>query len=150
MSAKPSTKTNVKPQFYTAKDSKEFLKEVVADRQKDKNNRRETFFFRHRNTDQVCWGTNDELREEMISFKKAKENRDLHINHLNNRVKMIGGQKWFILVVQQGASPAEIEPIGIDRLGFGFDDGMFLVDGMIYVFRHEANRDAVYKYIMGV
>jgi len=150
MSAKPSTKTNAKPKIFYKKEQQSFLKTVVADRQKDKNARRETFFYNHRQTDQVCWGTNNELRDQMQRFKKQRKERVLHINPINNKMKMIGGEKWYILVVQQGASPEKIEPIGFDTLGFGFDDGMFLVDGKIYVFRHESNRDAVYKYVMGI
>jgi len=33
-------------------------------------------------------------------------------------------------------------------MGLGFDEGMFIVDGLIYAFKDEANRDMTYNYIM--
>ena len=35
-------------------------------------------------------------------------------------------------------------------MGLSFDDGAFMVSGMIYAFRKRENRDMSYKYIMGI
>jgi hypothetical protein len=145
MSAKQNEKTGFKA--FNMANCRENMLWTIADRQKDKYARRETFFFRHRKLGMISWGTNDELRDQMKRFKEQRKNGVLHINPINNKERMINGEKWFILVVQQGRSTESIESIGIDEIGFGFDNP-FIVDGMIYIFRHEANRDAVYKYVM--
>jgi hypothetical protein len=35
-------------------------------------------------------------------------------------------------------------------MGLAFDDGCFLVSGLIYAFTNKDNRDKSYKYIMGI
>jgi len=132
--------------FFNAKDMRSHLKHMVDDRQKKE--RGELFCFYHRKSENTCWGNKPELVEQMKIWRKQKKQGTLHLNPYNNRTKVIAGETFYILVVQQGSSPETIEPIGIDPFGFGFDEGMYLVDGMIYAFKHEANRDAVFAYVM--
>lgn len=133
-------------QFVSTKDMKALLARTVKDRQKPRN---ETFFFWHRQVKQVMWGNNKELTEEMICWRKQRKEGTLIIQPCNNRTKVIQGKTWFILVIQQ-LKDSEIEDIGLDVLGLGFDDGAYVVTGLIYIFKHEANRDATYKYVMGI
>jgi hypothetical protein len=122
---------------------KALLHRTIGDRQK--KGRGETFFFFHRRANDMCWGNNDELKEQMKLWRKQKKEIGLIMREFNNKTFKIKGQEWHILVVQ---SPTE--DLGIDKIGFGFDDEQFLVSGYIYVFKSKANRDATYKYVMGV
>ena len=121
------------------------LKHMVTDRQKERG---ELFCFFHRKCNKLMWGNKPELVDQMKQWRKQKKQGILHLNPKNNRTKVINGVTFYILVIQQGSSPETIDPIGIDPFGGGFDDGMYLVDGMIYAFKHEANRDAVFGYVM--
>ena len=93
----------------------------------------------------MCWGNNDELREQMKLWRKSVKKGDLLIREFNNKTFKIKGIDWYIMVVQDTAGN-----IGVDKIGLGFDDAQFLVSGYIYVFKHKANRDATYKYVMGL
>jgi hypothetical protein len=132
--------------FVTTKEQKQLLSRTIKDRQKS---REETFFFYHRKAREVMWGNNTELTENMIAWRKQRKEGTLMIQPCNNRTKIIQGKTWYILVVQQ-LTDGIMDDIGIDPLGIGFDEGAYLVTGLIYVFKHEANRDATYKYVMGL
>ena len=121
------------------------LKWVLNDRQK--KGRGELFFCYHRMAKDFMWGNKEEATEQMKIWRRQKKEGILHMNPKNNVTKLINGTTWYILVVQQGSSPATIQPIGVDRLGLGFDD-IYLVDGFIYCFKQQANRDAIYNYVM--
>jgi hypothetical protein len=133
--------------LYKTSDMRSLLSNMVEDRQKKRG---EMFCFYHRKEAVICWGNKPELVEQMKIWRKQKKQGILHMNPKNNRTKIIGGQTFYILVVQQGSSPATIDPIGIDPFGVGFDEGAYLVDGLIYAFKQEANRDAVFGYVNGV
>ena len=133
-------------QFVSTNDMKSLLAETVNDRQKFRD---ETFFFWHRQLKLVMWGNNKELTEQMICWRKQRKEGVIKIQPCNNRTKTIQGKTWYILVAQQ-LKDGEIENTGIDPLGFGFDEGAYIVTGLIYIFKHEANRDATYKYVMGI
>ena len=133
-------------QFVSTNDMKSLLAETVNDRQKFRD---ETFFFLHRQLKLVMWGNNKELTEQMICWRKQRKEGVIKIQPCNNRTKTIQGKTWYILVAQQ-LKDGEIENTGIDPLGFGFDEGAYIVTGLIYIFKHEANRDATYKYVMGI
>ena len=121
------------------------LKWVLNDRQK--KGRGELFFCYHRGEKDFMWGNKEEATEQMKIWRRQKKEGILHMNPKNNATKLINGTTWYILVVQEGSSPATIKPIGIDRLGLGFDDP-YLVDGFIYCFKQKTNRDAIYEYVM--
>jgi len=132
-------------QIVQIKEMKKALKWVLEDRQK--KGRKELFFCYHRGVQDFMWGNKDEATEQMKIWRQQKKKGILHMNPYNNQTKLINGQEWHILVVQQGATPETIESIGIDRCGLGFDD-TFLVDGFIYCFKQKENRDMIYKYVM--
>jgi hypothetical protein len=131
--------------FFNTKEMRGKLSRFVADQQKERG---ELFCFYHRKCKQKMWGNKPELVEQMKDWRQQKKKGEIHLNPKNNRTKVIGGVTFYILVIQQGSSPETIEPIGIDPFGLGFDEGAYLVDGMIYAFIHEANRDAIFSYVM--
>ena len=114
------------------------LQEIVGDRDKK---RKETFFFHHASLNQCCWGNNEEMRDQMKSWRRQKKEGTLEIKTGNNREFMINGKMWYILVVQD----VDEEINRIDPLGFGVG---FLVPGMVYWFSSEVNRDTVVSYVM--
>ncbi len=118
------------------------LKDMLKDRQKTRG---ETFFFRHAIQDKLMWGNNVELTEQMKIWRKQRKQGVIEIHEYNNHTKKIDGTDWHILVVQQTGD--YLGPI--DTLGFGFDN-VFMVSGFIYCFKRIENRDATYKYVMGL
>jgi hypothetical protein len=127
----------------TVKQQVAELKHHLKDRQKTRG---ETFFNHHRNKDGLMWGNNEELTEQMKIWRKQRKDGIIKIMDYNNHTKMIQGQEWHILVVQD----VEEWHNSIDPVGLGFDDGAFLVSGLIYCFKRIENRDATYKYVMGL
>ena len=127
-----------------AKDMRRQLAEVVDDRQNG-----ETYFCFHRGQQEMMWGNNEELITQMKIWRTQRKEGDLVMKPFNNVTKYIKGKPWYILVVQNEDIYRGVDTIGIDRLGLGFDIP-YLVSGLIYVFKHEKNRDATYKYVMGV
>lgn len=126
-------------------DMRQKLKEVLADRQK--KGRGEMFFTYHRKVKEFMWGNKEEATGQMKMWRQQKKQGLIHINPFNNQTKLINGQEWYILVIQEGSSPETITPLGIDRCGLGFDCP-YLVDGFIYCFKQKINRDAIYEYVM--
>jgi hypothetical protein len=129
-----------------AKDMRRELAETVSGRQKHRN---ETFFCYHRGEQEMMWGNNDELTEQMKAWRKQRKEGILVMKPFNNKTKYIKGKPWYILVVQDEDIYRGVDNIGIDRLGMGFDTP-YLVSGLIYVFKHEKNRDATFNYVMGI
>ncbi len=127
-------------ELVTTSDMKALVRATVADRER---RRGETFFFWHEEARQMQWGTNEELIVQMKVWRKAQKEQKIKLRACNNATKLINGQEWFILTVQdfvdQVANPC--------RLGLGFDTG-YMVSGSTYVFKHQQNRDATYKYVM--
>jgi hypothetical protein len=132
--------------FVSCKEIEPLLAYTIKDRQKHRD---ETFFYWHKRAKKVMWGNNKELTEQMIVWRKQRKEGTLIIQPCNNCTKIIQGKTWYILVVQQ-QKDNEIEHTGFDPLGLGFDEGAYVVTGFIYIFKHEANRDATYKYVMGL
>ena len=95
---------------------------------------------------EFMWGNNVELTEQMKIWRKQRKQGVIEIHAYNNHTKQIDGTDWHILVVQQTGD--DLGPI--DTLGFGFDNGAFVVSGFIYCFKSIHNRDATYKYVMGL
>jgi hypothetical protein len=75
---------------------------------------------------------------------QIRQNGKLVIEEENNQTVKIQGREWYILVVQ----PTNDNDCSIDPMGFGYDDGAFMVSGFIYHFTRKENRDAIYKYVM--
>ena len=119
------------------------LKRVTEDRRKTRG---ETYFFYHQGVKDFGWGNNDELKQQMKIWRKQRKDGLIEMLECNNHTKQIQGKDWHILVLQQTG-----EDMGsIDPTGFGFDDGAFVVSGFIYCFKRIENRDATYKYVMGL
>ena len=131
-------------EIITTSEMKALLRRVVADRQKKV--RKETFFFWHNRGKVLCWGNNEELIGQMKIWRKQHKDKEIKIMAYNNITKQINGEDWFILTVQN----YDDSPQNLCRLGFGFDGGAYLVSGCTYIFKHEHNRDATYKYVMGL
>ena len=127
----------------TVKNQVAELKAMLKDRQKTRG---ETFFFHHRKQDHLMWGNNEELTEQMKLWRKQRKDGIIKIMDYNNHTKTIQGQEWHILVVQHTEEWRD----SIDPVGLGFDDAVFLVSGLIYCFKRIENRDATYKYVMGL
>jgi hypothetical protein len=100
----------------------------------------------HRQQRMAVWGSKKSLEVDMRNWRKMKRQNKLYINQEENREVKINGQPWHILIVQEGTME-NTRQIGWDALGHGVDD-MILVDGYIYFFKNEANRDMVANYVM--
>ena len=131
-------------EIITSAEMRALLRRTIGDRQK--KGREETFFFWHDKAHQVMWGNNPELIEQMKIWRKQYKNKQIKIMPYNNITKQIQGENWYILTVQNYYE----KPCNPCRLGLGFDGGAYLVGGCTYIFKHEHNRDATYKYVMGV
>ena len=97
--------------------------------------------FRHKATNTICWNDREDWQIQMKSFRNARKDGFLKILEKNNQTVHIRGRPMYILVIHQDDN--------IDTFGFGFDTPLF-VDGFIYAFLKKENRDASYKYIMGI
>jgi hypothetical protein len=141
MSIKKSVVVSVslnKPRIAVIADEKKYLIKLINDRQKNNN---ETFFFYHRVMETGMWGTNDNMKEEMKSWRKQKRDGTLTIDINNNRQFDVDGKTYYTLTLTQLGGGS----VGLDRLGLGVSH---LVDGMMYWYVSEFNRDASYKYVM--
>jgi hypothetical protein len=122
----------------------DLLSRIHADRQKS---RKETFFFYHRGMETIMWGNNEELLREMKAWRNQKRDKTLTIYPANRCKFEIEGRTYYTLTLTQLDKDGKPEQIGIDKLGVGVKH---LVDGLMYWFVSEANRDATYKYVMEI
>ncbi len=107
----------------------------------------EVVYYYHHTTNQYTAAKKDEWNEEMRRFRKERKEGILNIDPINHRNPKIKGKQFYTFVLQ--TTDMDKNPT-CDPLGATFDDGIFIVSGFIYSFRNEANRDASYKYIMGI
>ena len=135
--------TNNMATIVSTKHMTAMLKRVTEDRRKTRG---ETYFFYHQGVKDFGWGNNDELKAQMKIWRKQRKDGLIEMLECNNHTKQIQGKDWYILVLQTTRE----KEMTFDPTGFGFDDGVFLVSGFIYLFKHEQNRDATYKYVMGL
>ena len=93
-----------------------------------------------------------EMTEQMKSWRLLRKSGKIKIEEYNNKTQVIedinttlNGKKWYILVVQPTDENENIavDPFGLMILGY-------MVSCYIYAFDKEVNRDAVYKYVMGI
>ena len=99
---------------------------VLNDRQKSRG---ECFFYHHKQTDQIMWGNKEEMTTEMKMWKQLRKDGILQMLEKNCKTKVIDGQTYYILVLQQLKNGVQ-EPVGIDMLGVGYG---FMVDGFISI-----------------
>ena len=110
-----------------------------------RKSRGECVFYWHRQMQEVCWATNDEMREQAKLWKKSmKKGNKLQFLEHNCQTKLVNGEEWHILVCGH-----ETDDLGLDPLGMGIDDGIFMVSGLIYWFKHKESRDTVFAYLTG-
>ena len=132
---------NPKPIILHCDKQKTLLEELVADRQKSRN---ETFCYYHRIAKQLMWGNNEEMKDQMKAWKKQHADGDLTIYDDNNHEFVISGKTYYTLTIT-AVSDGEAQQCGFDPLGVGVHH---FVDGYMYWFVHKENRDAVVKYVM--
>ena len=133
-----------KTKMFIRKDCEKELFDHVADRRKSAT-RKETYFTYHNQLRTGTWGTNEDLRIEMKNWKQQKKNGILNINEKNKNSFEINGKTYYTLTITELDEDGEHKKIGIDRFGFGMGH---IVDGIMYWFVSEENRDAVVKYVM--
>ena len=101
----------------------------------------ETFFRYYHKEGTVKYNTNYELVDEVRMWRRQCKQEIIKIREVNNLTKTIEGKPYYILVIESTESNWRFDPIGL-----GFDEEC-IINGIIYVFKREKDRDAAYKYI---
>lgn len=127
---------------YNRKNEISKFRELVKGHQKG-----EVVYYHHYASQQYTACKKGEWNEEMRRFRKERKEGIKNIDPINHRNPTIKGKQFYTFVLQN--TDMDTNPT-FDPLGMAFDDGFFVVSGFIYSFRNEANRDASYKYIMGL
>jgi hypothetical protein len=121
-------------------EMRELMKIVIGGRRKSSG---ESCFYWHRQMQEVCWATNDDIRDQAKLWKQAMKKGDqLQFLEHNCQTKLVNGEEWHILVCGH-----KTKDLGIDPLGMGIDDSIFMVSGLIYWFKHKDSRDAIFAYL---
>jgi hypothetical protein len=81
----------------------------------------------------------DETKEQMKLWRTWIKEGKIEIIAHNNKTKDINGKKWYCLVVNPKPNNANFDPFGVMVLGE-------LVNGFIYAFDKEVNRNAAFNY----
>jgi len=128
---------------FAREEQLDYIRRVVADRDKKSN---ENCFTYHRYRQSVITLNNEALTTQMKDYRVSRKKSDLTMEAENNRQFEVDGRTLYTAVItpldEMGDPATSADPLA---LGVGL-----LVDGWVYWFYHEANRDAFYKYIMGV
>ena len=103
--------------------------------------------FYHHGKKQYSIFNIEEWTTEMKRFRKYVKKGEGIINPKNHRNPIIQGKQFYTFVFQD---PDMSKNPQFDPMGLTFEDGTFVVSGMIYAFRKKENRDMSYKYIMGI
>ena len=100
-----------------------------------------TFFYFNPKTKITEWGTNQNLTQNLIAWKKQKNEGIIIIDRDDNATIEIDGKLYFTLVIKQ-----VVEPIPLDALllNMGVE-----IAGIAAWFVSNANRDATIDYVMG-
>ena len=128
---------------FAREEQLDYIRRVVADRDKKSN---ENCFTYHRYRQGVITLTNEALTNQMKDYRVSRKKSDLTMEAENNRQFEVDGRTLYTAVItpldEMGDPATSADPLA---LGVGL-----LVSGWVYWFSHEQNRDAFYKYIMGV
>ena len=94
-----------------------------------------------------CMGFNNKelVGADMKNWRTLRKQGKVEMLEANNKKCKIKGRTYYTLVIQTPNGR-----MGVDPTGMGWDNRSFLVDGYIYYFQKEINRDMVYKYVMGI
>lgn len=101
--------------------------------------------FYHRELKCMAFADKEIVTANMKEWRKLRKEGKCEMLEGNNNECEIKGRTYYTLVVQTPNGR-----MGVDPTGLGWDDRTFLVDGYIYYFQKQVNRDMVYKYVMGI
>lgn len=87
-----------------------------------------------------------ELEEQMRTWRKLAKEGTVKMRAYNNKTQTARGRTWHFLVVQSYHPNGEMMECNVDPFGL-FVLGE-LVNGFVYAFTREANRNMVYEYVM--
>jgi len=108
------------------------------------NKKRTDIVLTFNETTQLFKSSNkNEIGQEMKEFKKQQKRGELIIDNINNTTQFIDGVPLYIMVIQY--TDTSRNPLCCTGLGF---DQYLIVNGFIYSFKTEENRDSLYKYVM--
>jgi hypothetical protein len=107
---------------------------------------KENCFTFHRSWGRMACLTNENVKEEMIRWKKMRKEGKLVIQPCNSHDIKIKGKDWFVLTVQP-LENNDVEDVGLDPMGIAQEVGI-LVTGYLYFFKSKKNRDAVQTFVM--
>ena len=101
----------------------------------------ETFIRFYHKHGRILFHSGFELVEEVRMWRKQCKQGHVKLNPDNNLTKTIRGIPYYIMVVESVESNWRFDPIGL-----GFDEE-FIINGIIYVFKKERDRDMSFQYI---
>lgn len=104
----------------------------------------ESFFRYYHKKGQITFNTSVQLVDEIRTWRRERKQGMITINQENNLTKMIEGIPYYILIIESSENNWMFDPVGL-----GFDEHEFIINGIMYVFKKEKDRDATYKYIIG-
>ena len=109
----------------------------------DRRGSQEVCLYFHHQHHAVSWCNKEQIREQCKQFYKLRKKGILTMREDNNGTIELNGEKFHYFVVQH----TDEEKDQVDPLAMA--NGLW-VDGFVYYFTRSANRDALYKYIMGI
>lgn len=104
----------------------------------------ESFFRYYHKKGQITFNTSVQLVDEIRTWRRERKQGMITISQENNLTKMIEGIPYYILIIESSENNWMFDPVGL-----GFDEHEFIINGIMYVFKREKDRDATYKYIIG-
>lgn len=121
------------------------LSHMVGDRQKFRN---EVYWYYHQNSNGLCWGSKDELNEQIKLWKMLRKEGKLILMKDNVKTVKVQGKTYYTFTVTPTSNGEPID-CNIDPIGaFGLDDESFMVYGFMYFFVAKHNRDVCFNWIM--
>ncbi len=110
---------------------------------KDRRGSQEVCLYFSQQHRRLAWCKKDDIREECKRFYKFRKEGLITMLEENNGQLEMEGQTFYYFVVQHtDEDNDQIDP-------FAMANGL-MVEGFVYFFTRSANRDALYKYIMGI
>jgi len=101
----------------------------------------ETFIRFYHKYGTIVFNSGFELVDEIRMWRKQYKQGQVNLNVNNNLTKTIRGIPYYILVIESVESNWRFDPIGL-----GFDEEL-IINGIIYVFKRERDRDSSFDYM---